>query len=149
MFLSFRNFKPLMDPVSVTASLLTVIHAAGVCLGGVRKLNSYRKVPDELDRFRIELESLKILLENVKVFVTQSPSVQYCELLHAPVKRASELMVSVDKTLSSPVFGVSKLSEENKARLTWFRYRQRLATLAEDMKSTKTDLGLRLGLLTA
>ena len=138
-----------MDPISITASLLAVIHAAGVCVKGVRKLLSYRKAPDELDRFRMELEGLQALLESVKVFITQNGSIQFGELLHLPIKRAADLMVSVDKILSSPAFGFSGFSEDKKARLTWFRYRQRLMTLAEDIKATKTDLGLRLSLLTA
>lgn len=138
-----------MDPLSFTASLLAVIQAARIGIKGVRKLDACRKAPKELDRFRTELESLEALLEGVRTFINQNPSIIYCDILSTPVNLASERVQSVNQILSSPALRFSRLSEENRARLTWIRYKHRLNVLAEDIKSIKAELGLRLGLVTA
>lgn len=138
-----------MDPLSFTASLLAVIHAARIGVKGVRKLDSCRKAPKELDRFRTELESLEALLEGVRTFIDLNPSMIYCDILSTPVDLASERIQSVNQILSSPALRFSRLSEESNARLTWIRYKHRLTVLAEDIKNIKAELGLRLGLVTA
>lgn len=138
-----------MDPLSFTASLLTVIQAARLGIKGVRKLDACRKAPKELDRFRTELEGLEALLEGVRTFINQNPSMIYCDILSTPVNLASDRIQSINRILSSPALRFSRLSEENNARLTWIRYKHRLTVLAEDIKSIKVDLGLRLGLVTA
>lgn len=138
-----------MDPLSFTASLLAVIQAARIGIKGVRKLDACRKAPKELDRFRTELESLEALLEGVRTFINQNPSMIYCDILSTLVNLASERVQSVNQILSSPALRFSRLSEENRARLTWIRYKHRLNVLAEDIKSIKAELGLRLGLVTA
>ena len=138
-----------MDPLSFTASLLTVIHAARIGINGIRKLNACRKAPKELDRFWTELESLEALLSSVRTFIERNPSMTYCDILNTPVTFASERIHSVNQILCSPAFRLSGLSEENKAPLTWIRYKHRLTVLAEDIKSIKAELGLRLSLVTA
>lgn len=138
-----------MDPLSFTASLLAVIQAARIGIKGVRKLDACRKAPKELDRFRTELESLEALLEGVRTIINQNPSMIYCDILSTLVNLASERVQSVNQILSSPALRFSRLSEENRARLTWIRYKHRLNVLAEDIKSIKAELGLRLGLVTA
>ncbi len=138
-----------MDPLSAAASLLAFIHAAHIGIKGIQKFNACRKAPKELDRFWTELESLEALLESVRTFIDRNSSMTYCDILSTPVTLASERIHSVNQILHSPVFHLSSLSEENKARLIWIRYKHRLTVLAEDIKSIKAELGLRLGLVTA
>lgn len=107
-----------MDPLSSSASVLTLIHAARLGIKGIRKLVACRKAPKELDQLRKELESLEALLENIGSFVDQNPSEVYRDTLHRPIKLASEKIDSIDQILRSPALGVSYLSERNKARLT-------------------------------
>ena len=147
--LPFSAFKSSMDPLSFTASLLAVIQATRIGIKGIRKLQACRKAPKELDRFRTELEGLEALLEGVETFINQNPSLTYCDTLSTPVALASERIQSVNQILSSPALRYPRLSEENKARLTWIRFKHRLTILAEDIKSIKAELGLRLALVTA
>lgn len=138
-----------MDPLSFTASLLTVIQATRIGIKGMHRFSAYRKAPKELQQFMAELEDPEVLLESVRTFIERNPSMAYCGILSTPVAFASGRLHSVNQILASRTFRLSCLSEENKARLTWVRYRHRLAALTEDIKSLKVELGLRLGLFTA
>ncbi|KAL9101752.1 MAG: hypothetical protein Q9163_003028 [Psora crenata] len=138
-----------MDPLSFTVSLLTVIHAAHVSIQGLRKVYAYRNAPQELDRLRAELESLEELLQNIKTFTETNESLPYCEILRKPLESASIKIASVETILSLPAFRLTRLSNANKARATWFRYKHQFEVLGEEVKSVKVDLGIRLGLITA
>ena len=138
-----------MDPLSFTASLLAIIHAAHVSVQGLQKVYACRNAPQELDRLRAELESLEELLHNVKTFTELNASLPYCNILRKPLESPSVKIASVETILSSPAFCLTKLSDANKARATWFRYKHRLEVLGEEVKSVKVDFGIRLGLVTA
>ena len=138
-----------MDPLSFTASLLTIIHAARVGAQALRQLNAYRRAPQVVHRLRSELDALEGLLGNVRTFITENRSGPYCEILKPPLDCASSKIDRLNKILTSPAFRLSRLSDANKARLTWLRYKHSLAALEQDIKDAKTDLGVRLTLVTA
>ena len=138
-----------MDPLSITASLLAIIHAAHVSVQGLRKIYAYRHASEELDRLRAEFESLEELLLNIKTFAEVNASLPCCEILHKPLESASVKITRVEAMLSSPAFRLTRLSDSNKARTTWFRYKHRFEVLREEVKNVKIDLGTRLGLVTA
>ncbi len=137
-----------MDPLSFIISLLTVIYAAHISVQGLQKAYAYRNAPQELDRLRAELESLEELLHNIKTFTVLNASLPYCKILGKPLESASVKIASVETILSSQAFRLTKLSDANKARATWFRYKHRLEVLGEEIKSVKVDIGIRLGLVT-
>lgn len=74
-----------MDPLSFTASLLTVIRAARIGLKGLRTQYACYKAPKELNRFWTELESLEALLESVRIFIERNPSMTFCDILSTPI----------------------------------------------------------------
>ncbi|KAL8748576.1 MAG: hypothetical protein Q9184_007206 [Pyrenodesmia sp. 2 TL-2023] len=69
-------------------------------------------------------------------------------MLYRPITLVSERFISINEMMRSPALGVSSLSEDNKARLTWVRYKRQLMVFMEDIKIAKVELGLRLGLVT-
>ena len=138
-----------MDPLSFTASLLAVIKAAHIGEQSLRKLYGYRNAPQDLERLRVELEGVGSLLENVRQFVGEnSPDLHY-GILTPPIDAASGKIDSVNKILSSPAFRLHNLSDANKARLTWVRYKHRLEGLRQEIKDSSADLGVRLGFVAA
>ena len=137
-----------MDPLSLAASLVTIIHAGRIGLRGLRRICDSRKAPEEIHQLRAELEGLQQLLENVRKFSSQRPS-DTLVLLNEPLKRAQKSIASVNKILHSTAFGISKDNAMTHAQLTWFRYRDRLQALSQDIRNAKMDLGLYLGCFTA
>ena len=144
--------RAMADPVSLVASLLTLIHAVRVGGKGLAKLKSCYNAPPEIARIRTEVGSLGQLLDNVQSFVqgnSASTARHSSHLLIAPVDLAAARIGSVNALLSSPAFGLSKLSDANKARLTILRYKTRLATLEREIKESIQEIGVRLTLVTA
>lgn len=138
-----------MDPISFTASLLALIHAANALVQGLHKAYAYRGAPRELDRLLAELQSLEELLRNIKAFTELNPSLPFCETLGKPLERASVQVANIETILSASDFHWSKLSDANKARITWFRYKERFMMLEKEVNNVKLSLGIGLGLITA
>ena len=138
-----------MEPVSIAASLVTIIKAGRAGLHGVRRLCESRGAPEDLRLFRAELESLQQLLENIRTFSLQRPSDTFGVLLDGPLKQAEKSINSVNQVLSSTAFGISRVSPVTQAQLTWLRYRDKILALSEDIRNAKMDLGLYLGCFTA
>ena len=138
-----------MDPLSLAASLVAIIHAGRIGLRGLRRICESRKAPEELHQFRAELEGLQQLLENVRAFSLQKPPDQFGVLLDEPLKRAQRSIDSVNHILNSTTFGVSRFNTAAQAQVTWLRYRNRLLALSQDIRNAKMDIGLCLGSFTA
>ena len=135
-----------MDPISFTASLLTVIAAAQAATKGIQKLNSYRKAPKELEALVSELESVKALLKDIVSFVELNPHALYSQSLFDCVQRALSKFTEINKLLASTPFSASKLNNARQAQLAWALHKQRLITLRDDIRIIKTDLAVRLDL---
>lgn len=138
-----------MDPLSFTASILTVIGVAGAGVKGIRKLNGYRNAPHELEELAAELEGVQALLQDMKSFVELNQRALYSESLHECVKRAATKILSVNTILDTTSLKLRGLSDANQARLIWIRYKHRLITLHDDLQVVRMDLAVRLGLVTA
>ena len=131
-----------MDPVSLTASLVAIIQAGRAGLSGIRRICESRKAPEELHQFRVELEGLQQLLENVRDFGLQRPPNDFGVLLDEPLQRVEKSIESVNRILNSKAFGVSMFSPAAQARATWLRYRNRLLSLSQDIRNAKMDIVL-------
>ena len=142
----------MADPLSLGASIVALIHAVRAGGKGLAKLKSCYNAPPEVARLRTEVESLGHLLEDVQNFVHSNPDMMArhtCDVLLPAVELATARIGSLNTTLSSPAFGLSKLSDANKARLTLLRYKSRLTVLEQEIKASIQEIGVRLSLVTA
>ena len=138
-----------MDPLSITASLLTLIGAAKAGINGVRKLSSYRKAPRELADLLSELESFEEILTDIKAFSDLYPNATFSDgLIECVQFSASKIAVINDLVASNP-FKLARLSDQNHARVVWVRYKQTFLTLRGDLQVLRMDLGVRIGLVKA
>ena len=136
----------MTDPFSITVGLVTLLHAARTT---VRGLLACHDAPQELERLRYEVESLESLLESTRMFMEQNPFTTYQHILQTPLARASTEINSVNKILSSTPFNRLKLNNKIQSGATFLRYKHRIATLAQEIRSSNVDLGVRLSLITA
>ena len=138
-----------MDPVSLTASVLTVIAAAQAGVEGLRKLNNFRKAPQELEDLALELESIKSLLQDVEHFLELNPLLVQSGGLAQSVRYAASKITKINKLLESGPFALLKLSNAAQGRLVFVRYKDRLQSLRDDLRVVRQDLAVRLGLVAA
>ncbi|KAI9881095.1 MAG: hypothetical protein M1830_008253 [Pleopsidium flavum] len=60
-----------MDPLSVTASVLTVVGAAGAVLKSLKKLSSFRRAPEEVHELIDEVSDLQTVLRDIETFLQE------------------------------------------------------------------------------
>ena len=138
-----------MDPLSITASLLTLIGAAKAGINGVRKLSSYRKAPRELADLLSELESFEEILTDIKAFSDWYPNATFSEGLIERVQFSASKIAAISDLVASNPLKLAKLSDENHARVVWVRYKQTFLGLRDDLQVLRMDLGVRIGLVKA
>ena len=138
-----------MDPFSLTASILTVVAAAQAGVEGLRKLNNFRKAPQELEDLALELESIKSLLQDVEHFLELNPLLLQSGGLSQSVRCAASKITKINKLLESGPFALLKLSNAAQGRLVFVRYKVRLQSLRDDLRVVRQDLAVRLGLVAA
>ena len=138
-----------MDPLSLTASLLAVIGAAKAGASGLRKLSSYRKAPSELADLLSELERFQQILSDIKSFLDLYPDAVFSEGLHECVLGSASKIEVINNLVTSNPFKFSRLSDGKNARVVWVRYKQTLLILRDDLRVSRMDLGVRLGLVKA
>lgn len=138
-----------MDPLSITASLLTVIGAAKAGANGVRKLSRYRKAPSELADLLSELEMFQDILSDVRLFTEIYPDILFSDGLHECVQGSASKIAAINNLVASNPFKLSKLSDDKHARIVWVRYKQTLLSLRDDLRVFRMDLGVRISLVKA
>ncbi len=138
-----------MDPLSISASLLTVIGAAKAGANGVRKLSKCRKAPRELADLVSELESFQNTLTDIKSFTELYPNARFSESLCQCVQGSASKITAINDLMASNPFKLTKLSDDNHARVLWLRYKQTLIDLRDDLQKLRMDLAVRIGLVKA
>ena len=152
---SSSTFVPLghrwrdMDPVSLCASVLTVISATHSVIKGLRKLKGYWQAPQLLQEVTAEVESLQSTLHNVSFFVASAHSSPDTQSLHGPVSRAAFTIKRISALISSPAPYTMRLRATNSARVTWLCRKNEIKALLDDLKVIRMDLIVGLGLLAA
>lgn len=138
-----------MEPLSITASLLAVIGAAKAGANGVRMLSSYRKAPRELADLLSELQISQEILADVKLFIELYPDAVFRKGLHECVQGCAAKIAAINHLVASNPFKLSKLGNDNHARIVWVRYKQTLLSLRDDLQVSRMDLAVRIGLVKA
>lgn len=135
-----------MDPLSIT---FAVIGAAKAGASGLRKLNSYRKAPSELADLLSELERFQQILSDIQSFLELYPDAVFNQGLYECVLGSVSKLELINKLVTSNPFKLSRLSDGKNARVVWVRYKQTLISLRDDLRVSRMDLGVRLGLVKA
>ena len=138
-----------MDPLSFTASLLAVLAAARVGVKGLRRLNDYRKAPQELADLVSELESLESLLTDVQSLAELHRHVSHSRSLFESVQHAGSKIANIHQLLNSRPLKLPSLNKASQVLLMWARYKPKLITLREDLRVIKADIVARLSLVSA
>ena len=139
----------MAEAIGIAASLITLTQALGVGQNALNRLKSCYNAPPEVARIRTEVERLAKLLASVEDFAKINPSYSIDSGLSECLSLAASRIASINKILTSSVFGTKKLSDANKARTTILRYKTRLASLEEQLKVSIQEISLHLCLATA
>ena len=138
-----------MDPLSVTASIVTVIAAARSGVKGLQKLDRIWSGPQALQDLVSEVEDVERLLVDISDSATQNSQLSCWDALLQSVECAGEKLDQISRLVTSVPAKVLKLGDAGRARLVMFRYQDRIKCLRNDLRVIRMDLGVRLSLLQA
>lgn len=105
----------MAEVIGLAASVVTLTQAIGVGQHALSNLKSCYNAPPEVARIRVEIERLAKLLASIEEFARTSSSCPVDSGLSECLSLAASRIASINKILTSSVFGIKKLSDVNKA----------------------------------
>jgi hypothetical protein len=138
-----------MDPLSITASILTILGAGGQVAKGIAKIRALKYAPDILLALNNEIADIQYLVQDVNDVARQHEEVHETKF-RASVCRAlekvretllaTEQLIAYELTTIDSVNGLVKLDWKRWLRLEGKKIRQ----LQERMRNNKVDLSTAL-----
>lgn len=133
-----------MDPLSLTASLIAVVTAAGAVANGLGKIKNLKDAPAELLMLMTEVSDLQVVLEEVNEVVrVQIRNDDRLPLSLAQILlRAKNTLLKLNKLIQGPLTQSqrSAAGESKVARLVWIRERSNVKSLQEEVRNIKLNL---------
>lgn len=141
----------MADPLSLAASIIAVLGAAGTGCKALEKLQQTRRAPREVGDVLAELTSFRALLSDTKDLVGQKDDLRCGNELQALVDRGGELIGEITTITEKtwPALDFLRLSEANRHRVAVLRYGSRLKELKDGLRLVSLDLAATLSLLSA
>ncbi|KAI4174725.1 MAG: hypothetical protein LQ343_002096 [Gyalolechia ehrenbergii] len=146
-----------MDPVSVAASLLTLLGAAATAGRALDRLSSLKHAPDHLIALVNEVSDLRVVLHNVRDAVqVRAKTTQECGNLAHIVHRASVKMSELNRLIYGNLVktggtGCNSLADEDTvkaSRRAFLRHSGKIRALKDDLQELKLSLLVAMGTLT-
>ena len=139
----------MAEVIGLAASVVSLGQVIGVGQKALAKLKSCYNAPPEVARIRVEVGRLAKLLASIEDFVKMTSSDLIDTGLSECLSLAATRIASINQILTSPGFGIERLSDANKARTTILRYQSRLASLENQLKASIQEISVHLTLAVA
>lgn len=125
-----------MDPLSVTASILTVVGAASKVSKGLKLLKALREAPGELSNLLEEVERIEMILKCVEQsFVASERAVPELERV---IDAAKEKLLALDSLIQ---YSLTKADEKSKVDYwQWLRKQGSADRMRQDLATLRLDL---------
>lgn len=137
-----------MDPLSITASILTILGAGGQVAKGIAKIRALKYAPDILLALNNEIADIQYLVQDVNHVARQHEEVHetkfsasVCRALEKVRETllATEQLIAYELTTIDSVNGLVKLDWKR-----WLRLEDNIRQLQERMRNNKVDLSTAL-----
>ncbi|KAL6716981.1 hypothetical protein ACLMJK_004895 [Lecanora helva] len=141
-----------MDPVSVAASLLTLLGAASTAGRALEHLSNIRHAPDQLLALMNEVADLRVVLSKARETVQERSVVsQDCTSLGKIVERANQKVRELNRLIYRDLVKKGCHFEDDKPKashVAFFRHHGKIKALKEEIREVKLSLLIAIGALT-
>ena len=131
-----------MDPLSISASVLTLLGAGGAIAKGVDRIRSLKKASDILLQLHNEISDLQLLIHAVNGFFHQHSDPDICdqqEIICAVLQRAKDTVVELEQAIAYVLTKETSTGSELN-RVAWLSAFKKVKKLRADMRSVRNDL---------
>ncbi|MCJ1402645.1 hypothetical protein MMC11_005865 [Xylographa trunciseda] len=133
-----------MDPLSLTASILAVLTAAGTVASGLKKLQSLKHASDDFLALMTEVSDLQLVLESVNDAIrAQGESGRHLSTSLAKLLlRAKTTLIKLNKIIQKRLTKTQTTSQNELkvARLAWIIKRSAVRILQEELRDIRLNL---------
>ncbi|KAF7510833.1 hypothetical protein GJ744_005933 [Endocarpon pusillum] len=141
-----------MDPLSITASILTILGAAGQVKKGLERLQSLKSAPQELCALTNEIADLQVVLNNFSECLSQlqtqkSLEEDWVSSVQRPLGRAQNLIKELNVLIETKLTATKCPNEKGMpqvVRLSWTKEKKNLARFQKQLRETRVNLILAL-----
>ena len=141
-----------MDPLGMTASILTVLGATKLLVKTLDRAIDLRKAPAEITYLLEELHGLCSILESIVTYLESTrdeKQFRNISVLGQHVAKARQLVEEIALLTNTSCLSRLNLSDNNAKRVAWLQNRGKIKSLEERLHAIKTDLGLAFDTLNA
>ena len=141
-----------MDPLSVTASIITLLTASGSVVGGLEKLSSLREAPNiilalnnEISDFRLVIfELANYLQDSARSSIHQQP---FSTEILPVLKRAREKLIELESLIEYRLVLPGPGRDIRLNKTAWLWERQKVKRIQEEIRDLRTSLVAIVGVL--
>lgn len=134
-----------MEPLSVAASLATLVGATDTVVKGVRKLLALKNAPQSLQQLNIELTDFRLVIATVEDSYRQQESLldaPSCnqELVAGVIHRAKDAVLALEEIIA---YGLLKIPDHKNLKIdytVWLRTERKVRELRKCLRQTKVDI---------
>ena len=133
-----------MDPLSVAASILTIVGAGGSLASGLRRLYALKDAPDALRQLNAELTNIHLLVSAIQDSCRQRgnrvSSGDSCdEFIYAILKRSRDEVLDIEKLIAHELTKVTS-NGDKLDKMAWLRTQSKVQRAKESLHETKNIL---------
>jgi hypothetical protein len=146
------QLSDIMDPLSVTASVLAILGAAGQVTKGLAKIRSIHNAPAELSGLINEVSDLRAIISQVATFSNRLED----EGLRGPVvalkshlSRARDQLYALDNLINVELLKVRASGSVRLSRKAWIRLKPDIELMQLELRGIRVNIGIALGVVTS
>ena len=136
-----------MDPLSLSASVITVITAAGASAKLLKKVKDFRHLPAQLCALFNEISDLRGMLEILKGLGNEEASVEVQGTLIRLMKRAEKAFSELEELLKTTLVNADDAEEYAPLRVSrsvWVRKQNKIKRLQTELRDVRTCLEITM-----
>ena len=142
----------MVDPLSIAASIVTLIGATKVASEGLGRVASLRHAPQHVSDLKNEIDGLHRIVQAVHDLIIQrhnelAHSISIDVLRRALVKTESTLS-TLDQLISNKLIVQDRDGEDKLGKCAWLRTATKIENLRKEIQSDKNELTFASSLLT-
>jgi hypothetical protein len=138
-----------MDPLSFTASIVTLLGTVNGVIKGLSKIRDLRNAPDEFLDLLNEVQEMRLILNTIKSLLLENQQEERLSLGHQPLaqlcRKAQAQLLEIDKIVEDRLLRPG--TTDKVERMAWMKQRTKIQDIRNNLRNIRGSLATMLGTL--